>query len=1224
MRAWEERGREGAAFASRFAGWRPGPLLALAKVAVVAFFTLSLLGGLLYVRLLHGPVSLKLLLGPIERGLSQELSDLGVHIEDVSLQLNEASGLQFELKNVRVTDERGATLAAAPSAAVGLSLRALVQGRIALESVDLISPRVLLFYSEDGTLSLKFSGTPEAAEAHRGRGPGTQTPEAPLAGGAEDSDSALARIDLVKMLSETSARARRGEHAGAFLREVGLRSATVIVDTGVRKTIWRVPELHLDLKHRRSRTSIAGRATVASLAGPWSVEFRTYEAENAKTIQLTLSVQGLIPRGLARTLPQLAGLESFDVPVSGEAQFALSTKGEIVSGTVAIDSGRGRLFLPWLPQAPLRIDAGRLEVSYSSEARRFEIAPSILVWGDSRVKISGHLVQTTQGPDGPAWAFELKSEEGWLGSEPRGMKPLAIDHWSARGLVAPEQGRIVLSQILLRAGGTEVSAKGEIADVGGATKARLEGQIGPMPASVFKTLWPAPIAPAVRDWVVRSIVSGNLQGGSFKLVSGGGSNHGYGAGGAWGDRLSLTLEGANLEVLLLQGWPALELPRALLRLEGPTLEVTAPEGSLIGSQGRRALIRGGMLAVDASEQPASAQITFRAQGPLSLAQEMLDAEPLKLIQATGLALSGAEGKVDAQLRLTMPISARIGAADVKVEGKARIVDGRVRQALGPYDVQSANVVIDASERGLDVRGDLVIRGVPVKASWQHVRGAPADQQPPLRLAANLTEAHRTQLGLDVNHLVQGEAAVELTAARVGANPPQVSVRADLSPATLTLESLAWRKPPGRAAVFHFDVVRGTSHPIELHNVRLQGEDIDVEGWMGIGPDNRPREFRFPRFSLALQTRLETHGKLRADNVWEVRAKGPTFDGRDLFRSLFFGVPGEASDPAAKTRPGLDLWAEIDTVIGYSDATLKNVRTHLQKRANKLVGLDARGILDSGEPFAAIVRSEAGQPRRLLAESRDAGQTFKLVGFYPNAYGGLMTLEVNLDGQGAAERVGTLWAKDFYVLGDPVVSQVMQTADDPRQGGGERGRRTVVREKFEFESLRAPFSVGHGQFVLHNAAINGPLVSATMRGKVDFAAQTLNVGGTFTPLSGLNRALAPVPLVGPLMTGPRGEGVFAMTFAIQGPMSNPQVLVNPLSILTPGITREIMQMTPENPRVVPRSDRPGARSKEGARRAPVAPTAASEPAADPVPPRPAPEVSSGWSAETSETRGEKKE
>ena len=75
---------------------------------------------------------------------------------------------------------------------------------------------------------------------------------------------------------------------------------------------------------------------------------------------------------------------------------------------------------------------------------------------------------------------------------------LDLDDWSVRGFFSPERGRVVLSQFQLRAGGAEVSAEGDVTDMAGAMQARLDGKIGPMPASIFKTLWPAPLAPEPR------------------------------------------------------------------------------------------------------------------------------------------------------------------------------------------------------------------------------------------------------------------------------------------------------------------------------------------------------------------------------------------------------------------------------------------------------------------------------------------------------------------------------------------------------------------------------------------------------------------------------------------------------------------------------------------------------------------------------------------------------
>jgi hypothetical protein len=115
-------------------------------------------------------------------------------------------------------------------------------------------------------------------------------------------------------------------------------------------------------------------------------------------------------------------------------------------------------------------------------------------------------------------------------------------------------------------------------------------------------------------------------------------------------------------------------------------------------------------------------------------------------------------------------------------------------------------------------------------------------------------------------------------------------------------------------------------------------------------------------------------------------------------------------------------------------------------------------------------------------------------------------------------------------------------------------------------MRAPFSVGYGQFVLEEAYVKGPLLGANLRGKVDFRTKRVNFGGTYIPLQGLNGALGGIPVLGQIISGAQGEGIFGMTFAVQGPTSDPQVIVNPLSLVAPGIFREMFQMTTNDPRV----------------------------------------------------------
>jgi AsmA-like C-terminal region len=1187
------------------AAWALLPFLAKAIGALVLTAVVGL--GLLYVRLLYGPMVVNFLVQPIERAIADELNGPRVRIESVALSLNDKGLFQFELKNLRVSDAGGETLVTAPSVAVSLSRRAMLRARIAVESLDLISARLVLFYADDGTLALKFSPAPT-----EGGAPGSQpppwrpsVPSAPPAAPPDDGDGTLGRIDLVKVLSEASARARRGENAGAFLREIGLRSTTVIIDNGGRKTTWHVPELDVDLDHRRTRSSVAGRAKIESAAGPWELTFRSYQHINNQALNLSLSVQGLVPRELAPAFPHLSVLEGFDLPVSGEARLELSSVGQVLGGNIVIEAAAGNLALPGASAGTMRIGSGRVELTYDAAARSFKIGPSSSVtWGDGRVQFAGTIVHAAQGADGPRWTFEVKSTQGALGAD--GQATLPIDQLTATGYFAPEHGRIVLDRFLVRAGGTEISAQGEMADAGGGMRTRLEAKIGAMPVSLLKTLWPAWLAPESRNWVSTRLTGGDLQGGTFKLVRGiEPANRG------WmpvsdGDRMTFTLEGANLEFALLDDLPPLRLARALLRIEGPIVELSAPEASVAVADGRKFALRG-TFSVDLSQPLAQRKgtLALKGQGPLSLAIELLDRQAPHVLKNSGLALGGSDGKVDGSLNITLPLVPQMGFNDAAVEGRLRVSDARIRQAFGTHDVQGINVSVDLSASAIEAKGKFLVGNVPATVSWQYVYGAAPDKQPPLRIAAVLYENERTELGMDVNELVRGEVAAEITVVQDARGERHIHVRADLTNAELTLDSLAWNKPVGERGVFEFDVVKGTKYPVEMHNVRLDAENVAIAGWMGAGPDFRVKEYRFPQFSLNVVSNFEANGKLRADNVWEITAKGATYDGRDLFRSFFNPAP----EKAGKNRPGIDLRAEFDTVLGFHGTSLRAVRVLMQKRGGRMTQLDARGTMvdargkvAGGKQLEAALRPpESGRPRLLVATANDAGLAFKLVGFLPHAVGGEMNLEVNLDGKGAIERTGKLQATQFHLLGDEV-------PPDPFQEPGTR-RRTGVREMVRFNILQLPFASGQGQFMLKDARLEGPVFSATGTGKIDFRTKRVQVTGTFTPVAGVNQMFRDIPLLGELLSGPKGEGMFAWNFALQGGLQNPQITFNPLSGIAPGFTRDFFPILPEEPRTPPGKGSSRDRAEPGARASSSlakGPSEANEPASG--------DISEGWLSE----------
>jgi hypothetical protein len=1137
--------------------------------------------GLLYLRLLYGPIVLDFLAAPIERAIAEELDGPRVRVESVALGLNDRGLFQFELKNVRVNDTDGDVLVAAPTVAVSLSRRAMLRGRIAVESLDLLSAQLVLFYADDGTLSLKF--TPGLAEAEAAPGGPKEPPvrvivppTAPPPPGAE-GDGTLGRIDLAKVLSEASARARRGETATAYLRGIGLRQATVVIDNGRRKTTWQVPQLDVDLDHRRTRSSLAVGARIESAAGTWQLTFRSREHINDDVLKLSINVDGIVPKGLAEAFPQLAVLEGFDVPLTGEGELRLSKVGEILGGKILIEAGPGSLTLPTPTPTSVRIDGGRFELTYDGAARKLELGASSLAWSDGHLELAGTIVHTAEGADGSRWLFDIAATKGALGSGTG--QALPIDRLTATGHLAPEPGRVVLEQLRIEAGGTDLTVQGDMADVGGVMQTRLEGRIGSMPVTLLTTLWPAWLAPETRFWVASRLLAGTVQGGRFKLLHGTAQPNN-----TWtpvnGDRMMFALEGANLELALHESLPPLQVARALLRMEGPTVELTTPEAAIALEDGRKLALKAGF-SVDLSQPVARRQgtLTLKGQAPLSLVIELVNKAAPHLLENGGLALAGSEGKIDGTFNIGLPLVPQMRLQDASIEGKLRVSDARIRKAFGPRDVQGITVDVDVSGNALDAKGKFLIGNVPATVSWQYVFGAAPDKQPPLRIATTLYDNERTELGLDINDLVQGEVSTEITVVQNAKGEPQVRLRADLTNAQLTLESLAWSKPVGKRAVFEFDIVKGRGpYPFEMINVRLDGENVAIAGWMGAGADFKVREYKFPQFSLNVVSNFQANGRLRPDNVWEIHAKGSTFDGRDLFRSFYSAKP----EKLEKHRPGFDVRAEFDTVLGSMGTSLRNLKLTMLKRYGRMVQLETRGTLvegrgrqqSGGKLLEAHVRPEPGRPRTLVAKSSDAGMVFKLMGFVPNAVGGDLNLEVNLDGKGNAERTGLLVATHFHMLGNELGPDPFKTAE-----AGSR-RRTVERERVPFHILRVPFATGQGQFWLGDSKLEGPVFGATGKGVIDFKTKRLQITGVFTPVAELNQIFRDIPLLGDILTGPKGEGMFALNFALHGALENPQVTFNPLSGVAPGPTRELFPIFPDEQRT-PRKDR-GSKTDTGER------------------------------------------
>ncbi|MEZ5851144.1 MAG: AsmA-like C-terminal region-containing protein [Hyphomicrobiaceae bacterium] len=1146
------------------------PMTACGYVALI-LLPLCLLGlGLVYLKLRNGPISLGFLVPPIERALNAELPELRVSVHDAVLRLSERGGLEFRLAAVKLRDKRNRVIASARLAGVELSTRALWKGVIAPARIELLEPTMFLTHDAQGRLSLKTEPPAATAASPPAAMPPGQA-KSPRAPQAEAAGAPIAiRVEAAQAITAMLANMRAGREAAAHLRSVGMRDATILIQGDGRLDELKVEALDLGLEHRHKRSNVAINARIAARGAPWTLKVRIEEATKAQTLALDAEFSGLVPRLMTHSLSSLPALSGIDVALSGTASAELDTDGDVRNAKLEIKSKPGEIFLAWLEGVPLPVEESTLRLGFEGQGRVLTLEPSRFQFKGGHVTLQGVARPASDKAAAQRWTFDVASVDGMLTSQQPGARPIPITGVKARGHIGPEPGRIDLETLRINAGNAEVVMAGQIAET-----SQLQGRISPMPLATLLALWPDALAPRTRTFAATHISAGEISGGNFKVGSGARTDP---TRRDQADRtLSLTLEAADVDVVPRAGLPPIHLPRALLRTEGTSVELAVPEGALRTDGGRTVTLKGGRVTIVDIDKPRPlAEMAFKAQAPLAGVAELLTSEAINLVKDVAIPLTRIDGKAELDLRLSVPLGETTGPTDIKMTGKARILDGRIKDVIGPHDLSGAALNIAFTDKAVDVTGQGLLGGVLAKVAGQWNIGADEANATPLRVTARLDNADRTQLGLDLADLLQGDVPLELTVHRQPDGNIRVGVLADLTSAELMLEELRWRKPVGRPARATFDVAKGRQGKgLELQNFKVTADNIAIDGWVEIGPDNKPRRYYFPEFSLNVVSNLEVQGTLRPDHVWEIKARGKSYEAGDLFRSFFAIAQKTPARPKRRNPPGLDISADFDSVLGVNDTVLRQVRFRARKRGEDMAMIDLRGVLDGGHPLTARMTPQAGRPRILHIETQDAGQAFRLIGFYPNMVGGHGRLDLDLDVHGAVERAGTIKVRRFKVLGDPVVAEVFQNMDDAGRPAISRSvpSRRVVREQFDFESFDAAFAVGNAQVVIENATARGPLIGASVRGKLDFKAQRMQLGGTYVPLSGLNRAIGVIPVIGQILTGPRGEGVLGITYAIEGPLSNPQVIVNPLSMVAPGIIREIFQMTPQNVRVTPSAETP---------------------------------------------------
>ena len=141
--------------------------------------------------------------------------------------------------------------------------------------------------------------------------------------------------------------------------------------------------------------------------------------------------------------------------------------------------------------------------------------------------------------------------------------------------------------------------------------------------------------------------------------------------------------------------------------------------------------------------------------------------------------------------------------------------------------------------------------------------------------------------------------------------------------------------------------------------------------------------------------------------------------------------------------------------------------------------------------------------------------------------------------------------------EPAIARLVATsASLSAPGQDTEAARRIDGDAVEFNRLKVNFQREGSHLELHDATMSGPQIGLSVDGWLDYSHDLVGMRGTFVPVYALNNLFSQLPVFGVFLGGKSNEGLFAITFNISGSASQPSLGINPLSVIAPGILRNI--------------------------------------------------------------------
>jgi hypothetical protein len=617
-----------------------------------------------------------------------------------------------------------------------------------------------------------------------------------------------------------------------------------------------------------------------------------------------------------------------------------------------------------------------------------------------------------------------------------------------------------------------------------------------------RQFWPLGLAPLSREWVTGNIHGGKIAKATALLNIQQGD---LSKASLPKEAVDARIELRDAKIKYLPGHPEVRSVNALIKVDGLSLDAAVNDATAFTDS---KLSAGRVYIADLNPDNPLIELSMHADAPAGDIVTLLGLPMLEHAKHLNLDAGKATGRATGDAKLSFYFFSKDESGNdtpLTYSITSKLSNVGTPGFLGRFDIEGATGDMSIDEKAIHFSGTSTVNGAAFSSSKVRYDFAPeGDVDTTIQATGAISDSILRRFGVRLPIVIRDTA--------------NVTVDAELS--------------THKAAT-------------AITRLSVKGEGVNIVGNALLTPDGKDLQ----RLSLAPvhyeKTKLGSLQYAASGDGYSLKLAGDALDASSMFEKKGEGFSFEQF-------PRMDIDIDVATLIAANGQEIGQVKASLLCSSGRCKKASINGIL--GEKRMAFNIAPEGRNRRLSMSTDNAGAVLKAFDITEGMEGGTLSLAGQFDDAASKGMLrGTLRIHDYTLKNTPVLAKILSLASltgffDTLSGNG-----------IAFKKLEAPYSLRNDVITLKDARAYGPAMGMTADGTISFPQSSLLLEGTIVPSYTLNNVVGKVPVLGDLLMGGEGQGVFAARYAMKGNSDDPEVSVNPLSILTPGFLRKLFDV-----------------------------------------------------------------